>query len=302
MDNNTPTAPDDSYIDHTETLKQLELEKEKEKKFISVSKTLTNGKVMVDKRKDGIYIRLAGNESEGEYFTLDWVKILDFNTTSNTKNFAQRELDILSKSSTDPDNRPIIEEFIPELLALVDKFGHSGQSGGSAPYTASALSQAVKHLCLQEPICPITGIDDEWMDVRQYGDGDKETEYQNNRCYALFKNSEGRCWYLDAIVWSGEDEWDAFTGTVEGVNNRQFIKEFPFIPKTFYVDVVKESLPDDWTAEPFYENDKWYDIREFEETGIKNWKPGGKYRYKIKDISQLEEVYNYYDDGKDLPF
>lgn len=253
-------------------------------------------------RKDGIYIRLAGNESEGEYFTLDWVKILDFNTTSNTKNFAQRELDILSKSSTDPDNRPIIEEFIPELLALVDKFGHSGQSGGSAPYTASALSQAVKHLCLQEPICPITGIDDEWMDVRQYGDGDKETEYQNNRCYALFKNSEGRCWYLDAIVWSGEDEWDAFTGTVEGVNNRQFIKEFPFIPKTFYVDVVKESLPDDWTAEPFYENDKWYDIREFEETGIKNWKPGGKYRYKIKDISQLEEVYNYYDDGKDLPF
>lgn len=55
MDNNTPTAPDDSYIDHTETLKQLELEKEKEKKFISVSKTLTNGKVMVDKKGWNLY-------------------------------------------------------------------------------------------------------------------------------------------------------------------------------------------------------------------------------------------------------
>ena len=68
---------------------------------------------------------------------------------NNTLTHAQRELDILVKSCPDPENRPIIEGFIPEILALVEKFGKSGQSGGSAPYTATAISQAVKKLCLQ---------------------------------------------------------------------------------------------------------------------------------------------------------
>jgi hypothetical protein len=81
---------------------------------------------------------------------------------TNTQRYAQRELDILVKSAS-VDDRPIIEEFIPEILALCEKFGKSGQSGGSAPYTATALSHAIKKLCLQESICPITGIEDEWI-------------------------------------------------------------------------------------------------------------------------------------------
>jgi hypothetical protein len=32
---------------------------------------------------------------------------------TNTYNFAKQELDILVKSATDPENRPIIEPFIP---------------------------------------------------------------------------------------------------------------------------------------------------------------------------------------------
>lgn len=43
---------------------------DKQKIFKSVLKTLKNNKVMVDTREDGIYIRLAGRESEGEAFTL----------------------------------------------------------------------------------------------------------------------------------------------------------------------------------------------------------------------------------------
>ena len=49
----------------------------------------------------------------------------------NTMTHAERELDILVKSATDPNNRPIIEEFIPEILALVRKFSNSGQRGVS---------------------------------------------------------------------------------------------------------------------------------------------------------------------------
>lgn len=189
---------------------------------------------------------------------------------SNTKKFAERELEILSKAAVDPNNRPIIEQFIPEIIALCDKFGLSGQSGGSAPYTASALSQAIEKLCLQKPIGPITGIDDEWVDVSSYGDGrgKNDIKYQNSRCSALFKSVNGRVWYLDAINWKDEKGacWSGVATLPSGekIHTKQFIKSFPFEPKTFYVDIIsKEVKKDDWE---FY----------------------------IKDEQQLEEVFNHY--------
>lgn len=190
---------------------------------------------------------------------------------SNTRKFAERELEILCKSATDPNDRPIIEQFIPEIIALCDKFGRSGQSGGSAPYVASALSQAIEKLCLQEPIGPITGIDAEWVDVSSYGDGrgKNDIKYQNCRCSALFKNFVGRVWYLDAINWKDEKGavWSgsAILQSGEKIHTKQFIKSFPFEPKTFYVDIIsKEVKKDDWE---FY----------------------------IKDEKQLEEVFSYYE-------
>lgn len=247
--------------------------------FAKVLQTLKNNSVMVDTREDGIYIRLAGKESKNEAFSLEWGRVYSFNEylredKSNTHNFAKRELEILSKSSTDKDNRPIVEPFIPEILALCERFGKSGQSGGSAPYTASALSKAIKTLCLQEPICPITGIDDEWVNVSEYGSGkdEKECVWQNTRCSALFKNSEGKCWYLDAIVWKTQKGigWSGSALLKDGnafvkYMSRQYVKSFPFTPKTFYIDVIeKEVAKDDWE---FY----------------------------IKNPKQLERVFKYYD-------
>ena len=162
---------------------------------------------------------------------------------TNTQSFAVRELDILSKSYTDPNDRPLIEEFRDEILAICEKFGSSGQSGGSAPYVATALSHAIKKLCLHEPICPVTGIDQEWVNVTDISDS---PTYQNNRCSALFKNGDlGNPYYLDAIIWKGDTEgesgndWDTFSGTVEGITSRQFLQGFPFTPKTFYIDVTR---------------------------------------------------------------
>jgi hypothetical protein len=185
-------------------------------------------------------------------------------------NYAQKELDILVKNSPEND-RPIIEEFIPEILALVEKFNKSGQSGGSAPYTASAISQAVKKLCLQQPILPITGIDEEWIEV--------DTDvYQNTRSSNIFKQGKnGKAYFLDAIVWQGEDDYDTFTGTINGITSRQYIKEFPFEPKTFYVDVIRDFDIDGLSN------------KDIIETGL------GKYTYKFKDENQLKEVFDYYD-------
>lgn len=192
---------------------------------------------------------------------------------SNTGKFAEQELDILVKNS-EVDNRPIIENFIPEILALVDKFGCSGQSGGSAPFVASAISSAVNKLCLQEPINPIMGTDDEWADVAYVNDG--KPLFQNKRCSGLFKYSNGMCSYVDAIVkktpkgntYSGSfwvNKKDFLSGDRNlQISNSQYVREFPFVPKTFYIDVLEE------------------------EVSIENWE------MFLKDPSQLEEVFNYY--------
>lgn len=199
-------------------------------------------------------------------------------------NHAKRELNILVKQS-EKDNRPIVEEFIPEILQLCKKFGESGQSGGSAPYTSNAITQTLKKLFAYLPICPITGIDDEWSLLDYYDN----LMYQNNRCSAIFKTESRTAHYLDAIVWQGEDDYDAFTGSVEGISSEQNVK-FPFEPKTFYIDVKKEYLPEDWNEEPFIEDNYMEDGKI-----IKN-----NYRYVIKDKSQLKQVAEYYDVGQEF--
>jgi hypothetical protein len=191
---------------------------------------------------------------------------------TNTQSFAARELGILA--ATVPD--AIVTPFADEILALCEKFGLSGQSGGSAPYTASAISQAVKKLLLQESICPIMGTDDEWFNVREASEDD-EMMYQNKRCSALFKGKSGKCWYLDAIVkkdergscWSGSfwlSKEDYLTGNKDlKIYSRQYVKSFPFEPKTFYIDVISEEVAkDDWEM-------------------------------YLKNPKQLEKVWKYYD-------
>lgn len=166
---------------------------------------------------------------------------------SNIKTHAERELDILVKTVDDP----IIKDFIPEILALCEKFGNSGQSGASAPYTASAICEAVKKLMLFKPICPIQGTDEEWNDVSGIGGSKGGKVLQNNRCSAIFKEDGGQAYYLDAITWKTQtgSTWSGTAKTADGkeIKSRQFIKEFPFKPKTFVIDVIeKEVKPHDW--------------------------------------------------------
>ena len=201
---------------------------------------------------------------------------------TNIQKFAQQELDILA--ATVPD--AIVTPFAKEILALCEAFGNSGQSGGSAPYTASAISQAVKKLLLHEPICDVTGHENEWVDVSEAYGGNKT--YQNNRCSALFKDGiENKAHYLDAIVWKGVEEYDTFTGGVyiddkdfEFIRSSQFVK-FPFKPKTFYIDVVRVPI----SKEEAEQRDLHYIEDRF----------GECYYTILKDPKQLDEVFKYYD-------
>jgi hypothetical protein len=139
---------------------------------------------------------------------------------------------------------------------------------------------------LQEPICPVTGIDEEWVNVRETSEQD-EMMYQNKRCGSLFKSKSGKCWYIDAIVWKGEEEYDTFTGggyvddkNFELIGSSQYVK-FPFKPKTFYIDVIRVPISKKEAEERkirFIENEKddcYYTI--------------------LKDPKQLDKIFEYYD-------
>jgi hypothetical protein len=185
---------------------------------------------------------------------------------SNTATHAELELDILGQTVSDS----IVYPFKDEILALCDKFGKSGESGGSAPFVATALAQAIKKLCLQEPITPITGVDDEWMSVAEACGGNDI--YQNRREGAIFKEGkDGKAYYLDAIVFK-DQRGSTFTSNhgvwmndeSERIYSRQYIKAFPFTPKTFYIDVILAEVAKDWDS-------------------------------KIKDDKQLAKAFKYYD-------
>jgi hypothetical protein len=179
-------------------------------------------------------------------------------------NYAKTELQAAGFFDKDSDYGGDIGEAVMQLIEVFEKQGHSGMS---APYVASIFNKLANF----NPLIPITGTDEEWG---EYRDG----FYQNKRCSALFKDEkDGKPYYIDAIIkrdqngicWSGMawlNEEDYKSGDrSKMVGKGGYVKSFPFVPKTFYIDVKSvEVAKDDW--ESF-----------------------------VVDPSQLEEAWEYYD-------
>lgn len=61
--------------------KHIDIDKIKEpnrKEFCRVLNTLRTNRIMVATREDGIYIRMAGEESKGEAFSLEFARVVTF--------------------------------------------------------------------------------------------------------------------------------------------------------------------------------------------------------------------------------
>lgn len=197
---------------------------------------------------------------------------------TDSQSHAKRELEILAKTAP----ASIVTPFTNEILALCEAFGKSGQSGGSAPYTASAISQAVKKLMMFETLAPLTGEDEEWTDVSSNNGG--KPLFQNNRDSRVFKDgNDGKAYFIEAIVFDG-NIGGRFTGngvvSLNGNNieSTHYIKEFPFQPKTFYIDVIDHRWKDEEETTPDVNGDWW--------------------THSIKDTEQLKEVFEYYEQRK----
>ena len=200
---------------------------------------------------------------------------------------AQYELNRLLKRAEEKGETPLVKEFVPEIMALVQKFADSGQSGGSAPFTAGAITEVIRKLLAHEPLGGVENSDDEWNDISDIEGVDEGTgTFQNNRLSSVFKEGkEGRPYYLNAIVFTPEGKDYGFTSggvrmaenSEERVGSSQYIKAFPFEPKTFKITVQEK------------EYRKLKDGSLIEEEG------GGWWESWIKDPKQLEEVWEYYD-------
>ena len=160
---------------------------------------------------------------------------------SNLVEHAKIEFGLLMTAN--PDDELVITPFIPQVLALVEAFGDSGQSGGSAPFTANCIISVLKKLMAFEPLSPLRGDDSEWGDV---SDLTGHPFWQNKRDSRVFKHADGSVTFNDALVWEEEDG-GRITGCVSGFTSSQPIT-LPCTPKTRYVKVTRLPTddPDDW--------------------------------------------------------
>ena len=172
--------------------------------------------------------------------------------------YAEQELKYLSDYDPDPNNRPILEEFIPEIMELIKKFSKNDYPSSFNDQVAKTISDGIYKLLSFKPLMPLQDWPDEWIEINT-----NPSYFQNKRLSSLFKEKkDGDAYYLDAILWKTEDgnTWigSAKTSSGEIIGSRQYIN-FPFEPKTFIIDVEKNNFD-----------------------------------FIIKDESQLNEVFNYY--------
>ena len=110
---------------------------------------------------------------------------------------ARTELDLIGMTADNEDemNRMMREH----ILTMVEVFSNEGHSGFSGKYAIDTLTRLLDFKTLSA----LTGNDDEWVDVSQYGGRGDGPLYQNKRCSSVFKDSNGAYDIDGKVFW----EW-----------------------------------------------------------------------------------------------
>lgn len=142
--------------------------------------------------------------------------------------FTKNELDLIGMTE---DSGEMNADMRKHILHMVDEFSKEGHSGFSASYAIGILQKVLNF----EPLSPLTGEDDEWC-KHDYGN---EITYQNIRCSHVFKDSDGQAYDINGKVFTEhyyDDEGVEQTCSYTSYESRVNV-EFPYTPKTEYVDV-----------------------------------------------------------------
>lgn len=141
------------------------------------------------------------------------------NKDSNILRYAETEFEFAW-----PEQDEMQDLMKSQLIELLEVFSTHGHSGFSAGYAISCFELLSRF----KPLSPLTGKDDEWVEV---GSG----TFQNKRCSHVFKQADrfnGQAYDIDGKVFRKADgccytSSESFTPIT-----------FPYTPKTEYVDVA----------------------------------------------------------------
>ena len=141
--------------------------------------------------------------------------------------FAKSELDLIIKNAkkkgASKEEIFMQETVNHDILDLVDLFATQAQSGSSAPYVLNRFKRLASWL----PLSPLTGEDDEWMDLDSCGE---KTLQQNKRYSGLFrtKGDNSTAHDVNALVFSDNGGVTWFSSNI----SKDFLKPivFPYTP------------------------------------------------------------------------
>lgn len=134
---------------------------------------------------------------------------------SNLELHARKEMEIAGLFSKDSDYGDMLGDAVMKMIKVFADEGHSGFSAGMA---ISIFEKVARF----EPLTPLTGADDEWMEV---GDG----VFQNVRCSHVFRK-DGQAYDIEGKIFR-ESDGGCYTSFESRVN-----VTFPYTPKREYVD------------------------------------------------------------------
>lgn len=182
----------------------------------------------------------------------------------------------------------VVVEFEDELINIFKKFKNSSYSNDidKTMYAIETINNTINKLFLYENLGKLHGTDDEWEEIDLEVDSNKLKLFKNKRNINVSKlgDDNNKAMYDNAVKFRtivGDSKYTLQNlYYADGLNSSLFIKEFPFIPKTFYVDVEKyytNNLTDEYDYRNKYHSD---------DCGIFIYKIVGNVEEIKKDISK----------------
>ena len=108
-----------------------------------------------------------------------------------------------------------------ELCEVFSKQNHSGMS-------ASVVASLFKRLTEWMPLSPLTGEEDEWIEVNT-------KLYQNKRCPSVFKEGKtGKAYQNDYYIFIDNED-----RTYISTDSRKYIDKFPYMPDHKFIRKLK---------------------------------------------------------------
>ena len=116
------------------------------------------------------------------------------------------------------------------VMQLIENFSKQKNSKKEADKIKIIFNQLLDYQRLSE----ISGDNVEWLEI-------SKNIFQNKRLKTLFKQND-KSYFVNAIIWETLDHQEIFAGiakTKDGkeISCRQIVKAFPFVPKTFRIEV-----------------------------------------------------------------